>query len=328
MSSVSRLTIVLVCAASLAAAQIGGLFPRCPSVSASTDLYGAATSNCSAHISCASIRCGCLGGTYNSTADSCTPLPNKNTTCSTASPCQLNFINCMNYAANTVACLSNLKLAIMAVMTAAGTNPYNGSTLMTACQANTCGAFNYTVGSNCTLSTAVYPNVCLPPITPTSIPAGSIQYTGQMTLGGNWVAVLASPPAIARVLGNCTIDFNNEIPGYGINCTTLTAGMASRRSGAATSAIISFTANAASNDPTFMAAVTNAVSAGTTWLSGTQNAFFANGGTGTFTLVGISETSPINGTSNITTTPAPTKGAASATVSLAVALAAVLAFFA
>jgi len=315
-----RLTIVvLACIAALSAAQI---FASCPSISATNDFYGALSSNCSAYASCAQTRCTCFGGTaFNAATNVCT-LSTSGKTCAIQGACQAQFISCLNLASNGVSCLSSLKIAVMGVISG---NNYNSSTLQTACQAATCTALNVSVGSNCTLSTAVYPTVCVVPSISTPAPANGTSipttqlYTADMTISGNWGAVVNSSVATTAVLKGCTTDLlNTSLAPYGPSCNKLRLG----------SGIISFSANAANNDPVFAALVTQVAALGTSVLKNTQSAFFANGGTGNFTLLSLVPTNNFGLNTTTPSTPTPTKGAASVTVILSVFVAVVLSLFA
>jgi len=286
MSSTSlRLFLVVLCIAGLSAAQS---FTSCPSpTSSSTDYF--APSNCSAFTTCATTRCSCIGGTFNSTTGACA-VNTTGKTCATSKACQAPYIQCIQAAASSVACLSPLKVALVAIVAGSA---YNASAVYTACQSDTCRFYNATSASNCTIG---YGEVCFLPPT-TAAPGNSSNttvapavgttaalFTGSITLGGDYTAIIANATSTATFLVAVGNDMTAKFT-VTVTCRSLKAG----------SGIVAFTANVAANNATFLAAV-SAVGTDSSWLTQTKASFTALGGTGTFGLTGITSD----------TTPAPT----------------------
>jgi hypothetical protein len=312
-SSFLRLALVIACVAGLSAAQ-GGTFKTCPTVSSSLDYF--APSNCSAYNTCAAARCTCNGGTYTTSTQLCGSPTSK--TCTAAQPCEAAFIQCMQTAAATSSCLTSLKIALMNIV--AGIS-YNGSAVYTACTVDTCRNFNQTTTSNCT--TLPYSAVCFlatsAPTTTTSNSSSNTSttttiqlYVGKMTLGGTYTAIIANATALGLFSLAVSSDLTAKLQ---VTCT-----VTSIVSG---SAIVTFTANVAANNATFLAAVTAAAANGN-WLTKTSAAFTALGGTGTFGLLGIAS----NGGTPAPTTVAPGSRAGAIAFAWALLVAVALAIFA
>jgi len=282
-ASLRLAVVVLMCIAGLSAAQS---FTECPNVTSTNAFFAA--SNCSAYLTCAAARCTCVGGTYSTTSLTCT-VSTAGKTCTTSQPCQTTFVQCMQTAASTSSCLTSLKIALMNVV--AGTS-YNNSVVYQACSADTCEFFNHTSASNCTIP---YSSVCyLGATTPTpattnastSAPSNNTNtsapgttvglFVGTMTLAGTYTTFYNNATAMAIFYASCGLDLTNKLT---VPCQCVSSVLGSL--------IVTFTAQTAANNATFLSAVAAAAANGN-WLVNTKAAFTALGGTGTFGLTGIS----------------------------------------
>jgi len=286
-TSLRLAVLMLACIAGFSAAQS---FTTCPTVATSVDYF--APSNCSAFTTCATLRCLCVGGTISSSTGVCGSISTSGKTCTTVQPCQAAFVQCIQTAAATVSCLSSFKVALMNIVAGSA---YNGSAIDNACRADTCRFFNTSTATNCTIS---YANVCkyIAP-TPssnstntTTLAPGTALYTGTLGLTGTF-PFFGNATALAIFNASLTSDEFAFFSVFFLNLKFTSS-----------SASVLFQANAAANDPVFLAKITAAVT-NPTWLAKTAAVFTALGGTGTFGVSGITAVTP---------TPAPAPGPASA----------------
>jgi len=201
---------------------------------------------------------------------SCTISDSKNSgnSCNGQTPCQMKFIKCMQDAAGTASCLSSLKVGIVNVLSS---GVYNGSSLDLACRANTCAFFNASTGANCTIP---FPAICKLNALETLAP-GKKFFFGTLRLNGGW-AFIRNLLLLNATLVACSFDLTRQL-GFTCTCTAAVEG----------SLLLTFQANAASDDPTLLANLAAAAGLGSSWLTSLQQVFTQNGGTGTFGLIGL-----------------------------------------
>jgi hypothetical protein len=260
-----RLALTVLCIVGLAAAE------TCPSAASTSDDYFASdklVGSCDAFLSCATTACTCYGGTFDNKTVVCSNGNSSSISCATKITCQKTYISCVQSAAATKGCKSNLQIAIVNVY---ATGVYTSSNVEKACQSASCNSL-LNNGNNCNFT---YSDICfLNGVGTNTLSPSVAKFLAKIVFAGDFtliINVLTNYLKFVEAFNtDATIKFEVQC-----NVTSITSG----------SGVVLFTANAASGDAAFAAKLAAAASS-TTWLTNTQDAFTAAGG-GSLSILSI-----------------------------------------